>query len=105
MIGVIANSSDHAVIAEFFELFKTPWEFYKIDRRYEVVLCAAKQNPEYDHAKLVLLYVGHELPADAEESIEIASRRSNRMFSYNGTRLPIYGESITFRGEGSKSAS
>ena len=100
MIGVIANSSDHAVIAEFFELFKTPWEFYKSDRRYEVVLCAANQNPEYDHAKLVLLYVGHELPADAEDSIEIASRRSNSVFSYNGARLPIYGESITFRGEG-----
>ena len=39
MIGVIATSPDHAVIREFFELFKTPWEFYRHDRSYDVVLC------------------------------------------------------------------
>ena len=29
MIGVIANPADHDVVCEFFELFKTPWEFYR----------------------------------------------------------------------------
>ncbi len=40
MIGVIADSAEQEVVREFFELFKTPWEFYRRDRRYEVVLCA-----------------------------------------------------------------
>ena len=100
MIGVIANSSDHAVISEFFELFKTPWEFYRSDRRYEVVLCAANQNLGDYAAKLVLLYAGHEVPADAEENIEVASKGSSSMFSYKGTRIPIYGDFVTFREKG-----
>ena len=40
MIGVVARPEDHDVVREFFELFKTPWEFYRRDRRYRVVLQA-----------------------------------------------------------------
>ena len=29
MIGVIADPAEHDVVREFFELFKTPWEFYR----------------------------------------------------------------------------
>lgn len=100
MIGVIANPADHAVVYEFFELFKTPWEFYRNDRRYEVVLCAGNGDFDESTAKLVLLYAGQELPFDAEEKIEIGSRGHNSMISYKGTRIPLYGESITFREEG-----
>ena len=40
MIGVIADSAEQDVVREFFELFKTPWEFYRRDRRYDVAgLC------------------------------------------------------------------
>src|ERR1700751_6013193 len=28
MIGVLANQADVPTVREFFELFKTPWEFY-----------------------------------------------------------------------------
>ena len=28
MIGVIAKEAHKAVVAEFFQLFKTPWEFW-----------------------------------------------------------------------------
>jgi hypothetical protein len=100
MIGVIANPADYAVVAEFFQLFKTPWEFYRNDRRYEVVLCNADSRFDENTAKLVLIYAGKELPFDAEQKIEIASRRNNRMLSYRGTRIPIYGDSVTFREKG-----
>ena len=39
MIGVIADSADHAVVREFFELFKTPWEFF--ERIGNMTLCFA----------------------------------------------------------------
>ena len=100
MIGVVANSSEHDVVGEFFELFKTPWEFYRPDRRYEVLLCAANGDFDENTAKLVLLYAGQELPFDTEEKIEIASRRNNGMLSYKGARVPIYGDSVTFREKG-----
>src|SRR5579863_8349493 len=98
MIGVIANPADHAVVSEFFELFKTPWELYQSDRSYEVLLCAAP-NIHFDEgaAKLVLVYSGHELKFDAQGKI---SQRSNTTLSYKGSRIPIYGNSVTFREKG-----
>jgi peptidoglycan/xylan/chitin deacetylase (PgdA/CDA1 family) len=42
------------------------------------------------------MYAGHELPIDAEEKVEIVSRRSKGVLSYNGARVPIYGGYITF---------
>ena len=33
MIGVIADPAEADVVREFFELFKTPWEFYRRDQR------------------------------------------------------------------------
>jgi peptidoglycan/xylan/chitin deacetylase (PgdA/CDA1 family) len=100
MLGVIANPAEHSVVSEFFQLFKTPWEFYRSGRSYEVLLCAADSSFDNETARVVLIYAGREHPFDAEERIQIASRRSNRSFSYRGSRIPIYGDSITFRGNG-----
>ncbi len=97
MIGVIADSAEHGVIREFFELFKTPWEFYRSDRQYEVLLCSGDGEFDESTAKLVLIYASGSLAFDAVEKIEIVSRTSNRVLLYNGVRIPIYGECVTFR--------
>ncbi len=97
MIGIIANPSEHTVVREFFELFKTPWEFYRSNRQYEVLLCAGDGNFDENTANLILVYAGQKLPFDAEEKIEIASQERNaRMLSYKGARIAIYGDSLTF---------
>jgi hypothetical protein len=96
MIGVIADSAEHGVIREFFELFKTPWEFYRSDRQYEVLLCSGDGKFEESAAKLVLIYASGNLAFDLVEKIEITARASNRILLYNGVRIPIYGKSITF---------
>ncbi len=101
MIGVIANPSEHAVVAEFFELFKTPWEFYRSDRDYEVVLSAADCGFDESRAKLVLLYAGQKIAFDVIGKIQLASEGTNvRILSYKGTRIPIYGNSVTFQEKG-----
>jgi hypothetical protein len=98
MIGVIANPSDHLVVREFFELFKTPWEFYRSDRQYEVLLCSGDGNFHKNSTKLILIYASRTLPFDTENKTEIASRRKeNRILSYQGFRIPLYGESASFR--------
>src|SRR6266566_910823 len=102
MIGVIANPSEHPVVCEFFELFKTPWEFYRSDRIYEILLSTGAGNFDGSTARLVLIYAGQTLTFDREQSIEIGSQgRETRRLSYKGRRLPIYGNSITFREKGS----
>ncbi|MFZ0640140.1 MAG: hypothetical protein WAN33_11955 [Candidatus Acidiferrales bacterium] len=101
MIGVIANPSEHAVAREFFELFKTPWEFYQPDRHYEVLLCAVDCDCDENTAKLILTYSGQKVRSDYRDKIEIASQQNNACdFSYKGMRVPIYGGSVTFRENG-----
>jgi hypothetical protein len=99
MIGVIADSSERDVVREFFELFKTPWEFYRSDRRYEVVLCAGDGLSD-ETAKLVVFYAGRKIHCDDEENIRIGcQRRHTCILSYQGQRIPIYGDIITFPDE------
>lgn len=98
MIGVVANPADHAVVREFFELFKTPWEFQRSDRRYEVLLCAGDCAFPEHAATLTVVYAGRQLPFDtAEDSEPTHQRGESRMLRYNGDRIPVYGESIGFR--------
>lgn len=98
MIGVIAESSEHAVVSEFFELFKTPWELYRRSGDYEVVLCASDAEFECEHAKLVLFYSGNEISSDSKRGIENVSASCNAVLSYGGFRIPIYGNCLTFEG-------
>jgi hypothetical protein len=96
MIGVVADPSEHDVVREFFELFKTPWEFYRSNRRYEVLLCAGGGECERA-AKLVLYYAGKKRHFDPEQRIQTGCHRGHTcILSYQGNRIPIYGDIITF---------
>ena len=105
MIGVIANPTDQLLFAEFFELFKTPWEFYGATGSMKS--CSVPQKPKSTNmpAKLVLLYAGRELPSDARRRNRDCFRKKQPHLSYKGARIPIYGDSITFRERGSRPAS
>jgi peptidoglycan/xylan/chitin deacetylase (PgdA/CDA1 family) len=100
MIGVIAKPSEFDVVREFFELFKTPWEWYQSGRRYEVLLCTWDDDlPDYN-AELVVIYGGQALPFDAEEGLEIVPQeRHAGEIRYRNDRIPIYGDCISFRNE------
>ena len=101
MIGVIADSAEHEVVREFFELFKTPWEFYRRDRRYDALICAG--DGEFDEtARLVLFYAGRNTQFDDEHEIQTGGQRRHAcILSHQGNRIPIYGETITFPEKGS----
>jgi hypothetical protein len=100
MIGVTTDPADHDVVREFFELFKTPWEFCRSGFQYDAVLCAGTGVFREAKAGLVLIYAGEKIPFDREAKIHIGSERTNATLSYMGSRIPIYGRSLTFRGEG-----
>lgn len=102
MIGVVTNEEEYDVVREFFELFKTPWEFYRSDGQYDVVLVA--KEPVSPHeviaAKLVVVYGSQETSFDDKEAIEPASHGNGRTLSYRDTPLPIYGKFVAFRERG-----
>ena len=91
MIGVIANPPDHETAREFFELFKTPWEFYKPGARYDVVLCATGERVDVP-ARLIIQYDGGAAATNGQTE-------SFRLLTYSGAKLPIYGGSQEFAGQ------
>ena len=95
MIGVLVRASDEAIVTEFFELFKTPWEFYRNDRFYDVVLCDA-ELPTNVSAKVVLIYGGDFLPLDARYQVPRHSRKEQAVLLHGSARIPIYGNCATF---------
>jgi hypothetical protein len=96
MIGVLADSADHVVVREFFELFKTPWEFCRADRKYDVVLCSGNARFDGD-AELVVMYSGSETPFDHEQKVQAhCVPGSTHVLSHQGDRISIYGNMITF---------
>ena len=99
-IGVLANDSDHVVVREFFELFKTPWEFYRSDHHYDVIICADDRVPE-SVAKLILIYGAAQKPEDRSRGLDVSKGSPGALLSYRGAALPIYGSSVTFAGPGS----
>jgi len=95
MIGVIADSEDFDVVREFFELFKTPWEFYRADQQYEVLLCAA-DVPFDVTANLVLVYAGRKVSFDEKRNISINKRVDGFcVLSAKQTEIPIYGGAVS----------
>src|SRR5215813_8059735 len=99
MIGVIADTAEYDVISEFFELFKTPWEFCQTGRRYDVLLCTGDQSFDAIAARLVLIYAGKTVVSGATEEGANSFGKTNRMLLHKGKRIPIYGDSQVFEGE------
>jgi len=98
MIGVLAKDAEYPVICEFFELFKTPWAFYRDNSSCDVLICSDRSLPRTS-AALVLVYGSDRTPFDQENGIEILSRFSNTVLLYKGDRIPIYGDCFTFKND------
>jgi hypothetical protein len=95
MIGVVVQSADRKVAREFFELFKTPWEFYQPGRRYEVMVCTEEQCPS-DAAGLVLLYRAEPSAFDAQHRIAISSSQCGGSACWEGRPIPLFGKAANF---------
>jgi hypothetical protein len=95
MIGVAVHARERVIAAEFFELFKTPWEFYQNGGQYDVVLCTS-DNFSREASRLVLILDGEATPFETEQKIQVKSREGGFVVSNDGKRLPIYGRLATF---------
>jgi hypothetical protein len=99
LIGVISNDSKKEIAREFFELFKTPWEFCAPGRNYDVVLSTENRIPK-TNLKLTIIYVCDSSRFDLAEKISIKSKYRNALVEYKGLEIPIHGDLLTFEGTG-----
>ncbi len=96
MIGVLAKHSEHTAIREFFELFKTPWEFCRKNKQYDVVLCTTDDVPSTCGTYLTIIFAGRELLLDRATETGIAQVDSGVVLSYGDVSFPIYGKCVLF---------
>jgi hypothetical protein len=95
LIGVIPKPDQLAVVEEFFELFKTPWELWRPGPAYDVVIATADEVPEVN-AKVLLISGPSTKSVDACLGIAAGARRENAVVTALGYCVPIYGGLLTF---------
>jgi hypothetical protein len=100
MIGVISKHGERAIVEEFFQIFKTPWEFYVPQRTYDVVIVASEDVPANPSANLLLNYNSKVSNSDHETGITILSVEKSGWIEWQGVALPIYGDAAVLQGAG-----
>jgi hypothetical protein len=96
LIGVIAGQNEVAIVQEFFELFKTPWEFYQANKTYDVVLMTCDPLCEVE-AKLLVIYDSEENTFDRRHSLKGVETQYGATLHYQDFVVPIYNNVRTWR--------
>lgn len=99
MIGVIAKPEQLDVVEEFFQLFKTPWEYYRPESAYSVVI-ATSSDISNVKAKLLVVYGPDVSPQSFPTDLVTGGRLQSSCLSYRGMSIPIYGEARGFADSG-----
>ena len=96
LIGVISKTNEEETVQEFFELFKTPWEFYKESKTYDVVLITC--DPQFEiEAKLLIMYGSEEKSFDHRHKLKPMRTKNASILQYRELSVPIYGNVNAFR--------
>jgi len=97
LIGVISKENEIEVVEEFFQLFKTPWEFYKDDREYEVVIISKSECIKKINAKVILVFGYESTNFDDENNIFLTTDNAVKTLNLGEMILPIYVKIASFR--------
>src|SRR5205807_4088397 len=100
MIGVIAKDSERRAAEEFFELFKTPWEFYVSPKAYDVLLVASNDVPPGLTAGVLLLYNSRPTSLDEELGVAVQSKQAGGWLEWNDVVFPLYGKAAALEAIG-----
>jgi hypothetical protein len=100
MIGVIAKDSETAAVREFFQLFKTPWEFYVPQREYDIVIVGSVEVPANLSVRLLLIYSSKRTSLDDEMGLAIRSPEQSSWIEWSTNGFPIYGDAAVLQGAG-----
>jgi hypothetical protein len=99
LIGVLAKAGQAAVVEEFFELFKTPWEWYRSGRTYDVVVATTDKVIE-PRPRLLILYSAEPMNLDGEIGLAARNREHGATLKQGNNRFPVYGDLLAFSEDG-----
>lgn len=86
---------EREVVKEFFQLFKTPWEFYHPERTYDVIL-TTKDVPYELNANIIVIYDSEKQTSDSRYGISLSSKKNNSELMWNEVAFPIYNNLAIF---------
>ena len=90
MIGIICDESQKTSATEFFELFKTPWEFHVENEHYDIVVSAGDHAQTAPAAALTVIFGAHKRASDPCDVSELARDGSLTWIEHDGSKCPIY---------------
>ncbi|NIR46962.1 hypothetical protein GWO43_00560 [candidate division KSB1 bacterium] len=94
MIGVISRENEAHIVKEFFQLFKTPWEYYLPQKSYDIVL--STKDVHQMEAKVLLIYNSRMCMVDSIHGIVTQPQDKKELLKYKNHEYPIYGNQLTF---------
>ena len=98
MIGVFCRDDERETAQEFFQLFKTPWEFLASTNNYDVILSTRQDIPE-NNVQLMVLYSSKSTRFDVNNSIKVEAAIETHITDLNAMQLPIYRRLANFHSE------
>jgi glycosyltransferase involved in cell wall biosynthesis/peptidoglycan/xylan/chitin deacetylase (PgdA/CDA1 family) len=99
LIGVQARAEDARWVEEFFELFKTPWEFCRDGGQYDVVVnCGGSCSVM--GARLTLVYGQSESGFDRQLGVKLQLSAAPVKLQVEGQLVPIYQGCASLEGNG-----
>ena len=101
MIGIICRETEKETVKEFFELFKTPWEFYLDCKSYDVVLSTKDDKLDF-RAKLVFLFGSTKNRFDELNGVRVRSLKKVANLACHKKFFPLYGNFLTFEAKKNK---
>jgi len=97
LIGVISKAEQLDAVEEFFQLFKTPWEFYRPGAAYSVVIATSGDVCSVN-ARLLVLYGADAKSIDVQLGVTNRQGLQSPCLTYRDLLIPIYGESVALVG-------
>ena len=91
MIGVLCDENEREIVQEFFELFKTPWEFFNASQNYDVIISTLSESLITD-ARLVIKYSSESIHYDEINGMRIEPLSNMHSIIVDDFCLPIYGK-------------
>lgn len=98
MIGVFVKAGQEKVAEEFFELFKTPWEFGQPGQTYDVVIVTSGEAPEV-RSKVLFSFGTSPQRLDSQLGIVPGRKLATADLRAGGDSIPIYAGLLTFSPE------
>ena len=91
-IGILCSESQKSWVEEFFELFKTPWELYRPERKYSAVI-STDPNFVPRNCELLIIYSS---ASGADAAFPVEAKGEPLFIDLSDAALPLYGKAVAF---------